>query len=378
MAIIISKNNEDSEKIDPTDFSAEKNLQEYIQNNPDAIPLYEIAEDTRLFVAAREFYTDSGPIDALGFDRYGNIYIVETKLYKNPDKRTVVAQALDYGASLWKNTISADEFIFQLNSYTQKTFNEDFAAKYADFFDLEDATENIKSIVNNLNSGNIKFVVLMDKLHDALKDLILYVNQNSKFDIYAVELEYYKHAEFEIVIPKLFGNEVKKEVVSKTNNSSVDWGEASVNEFLDDIEEQYKGGNFSQVVRNAMIELHDLCVELGNKIGKQGTYHSRSRFNTKDFRFFGFDTSAIILDSSGRFESWKNGPKHTDELRQLVINIKQASDNLGLFNADKTQNNEDIALGRSWTFPLRNSSDDDVQRFVEINKTEFGKILDKI
>jgi RecB family endonuclease NucS len=52
---------------------------------------------------AREFSTKSGPIDALGVDKDGELYLIETKFYKNPDKRTVVAQVLDYGASLWSN-----------------------------------------------------------------------------------------------------------------------------------------------------------------------------------------------------------------------------------------------------------------------------------
>jgi hypothetical protein len=37
--------------------------------------------------------------------------------------------------------------------------------------------------------------------------LILYVNQNSKFDIYAVELDYYEYEEYQIIIPRLFGVE---------------------------------------------------------------------------------------------------------------------------------------------------------------------------
>ena len=81
---------------------------------------------------------------------------------------------------------------------------------------MEDAAESISIIKNNLSEGNIKFVVLMDSLDDRLKDLILYVNQNSKFDIYAVDFEYYKHDQFEIVIPKLYGSEVKKDILLKT------------------------------------------------------------------------------------------------------------------------------------------------------------------
>ncbi len=56
----------------------------------------------------------------------------------------------------------------------------------------------------------------MDTLHEQLKSLILYINQNSEFDIFAVELKYYKHASYEIVIPRLFGSEVKKDLTPKT------------------------------------------------------------------------------------------------------------------------------------------------------------------
>ena len=36
---------------------------------------------------------------------------------------------------------------------------------------MEDITDVLVAIADNLNSGSIKFVVLMDKLHNRLKDL---------------------------------------------------------------------------------------------------------------------------------------------------------------------------------------------------------------
>lgn len=59
----------------------------------------------------------------------------------------------------------------------------------------------------------------MDKLDDRLKDLIIYVNQNSQFDIYAVEFQYYKYEQSEIIIPKIFGVEVKKDIAVNSNTS---------------------------------------------------------------------------------------------------------------------------------------------------------------
>ncbi|MFH1353771.1 MAG: hypothetical protein ABIH36_00620 [bacterium] len=217
MAIVISQNGQKAVKIDKSSFDQEDRLQQYIYDNPDSIPLYDIKEDIRLLILAREFPTNSGPIDAIGIDANGELYIIETKLYKNPDKRTVIAQALDYGAALWKHASDFNEFLAILDTNTQQLFNLRATEKIQEFFQLpsEDVTAVIDKARANLNDGVFHFVVLMDKLDDRLKDLILYVNQNSQFDIYAVELEYYKHDTYEIIIPRIFGAEVKKDLSTK-------------------------------------------------------------------------------------------------------------------------------------------------------------------
>jgi len=135
MALIISQKGKKTQKIDKSDFEKEGNLQSYIHENPESIPVYEIEESKRLFVVAREFKTESGPIDALAVDKDGDIYVVETKLYKNPDKRTVVAQALDYGASLWRHS-DYGEFINLLNSEINKKFKVSLEEKVAEILSL--------------------------------------------------------------------------------------------------------------------------------------------------------------------------------------------------------------------------------------------------
>lgn len=220
MAIIVSQNNKNAKRLEESKFGLENNLQEYIYDNPDVVPIYDIDQDARLFIAAREFSTNSGPIDALGFDESGNIYVVETKLFKNPDKRTVVAQALDYGASLWRHSTNFDAFIDEVSTHTTKQFGKSFKEVFCEFYGIDDVSQVNDAIRHNLEDGVIKFVILMDTLDERLKDLIVYVNQNSKFDIYAVDFEYYKHDEFEIIIPKLYGTEVKKTVSTKSSGSA--------------------------------------------------------------------------------------------------------------------------------------------------------------
>ena len=50
-------------------------------------------------------------------------------------------------------------------------FDKNIRESFADFFGVEDVTDVLVTIADNLNLGNIKFVVLMDKLHNRLKDL---------------------------------------------------------------------------------------------------------------------------------------------------------------------------------------------------------------
>src|SRR3989344_8145326 len=114
MSIIISQKGKPAIKIDKSSFEKEGYLQEYLYDNPELIPIYEIDEDIKLLIVAREFQTNSGPIDALALDKNGQLYIIETKLYKNPDKRLVVAQVLDYGAALWSHFLDFGEFSARL------------------------------------------------------------------------------------------------------------------------------------------------------------------------------------------------------------------------------------------------------------------------
>lgn len=231
MSLIISENGRNAERLNPSSFNQEDYLQQYIYNNPDAVPVYEIDENIRLLILAREFNTESGPIDTLGVDQDGNIYLIETKLYKNPDKRKVVAQVLDYGASLWSSSLDFTNFLSQLDAHVQSQFSMTTAKKLQEFFGIEEdeAMLLIENIQENLTDGIFKFVVLMDSLHKHLKDLILFLNRNSQFDTYAVELEYYKHNQYEIIIPRMFGAEAKKDVISTktSSNSRRRWDEAS-------------------------------------------------------------------------------------------------------------------------------------------------------
>ncbi len=246
MAIIITKNGKNAKKLEKTSFDYEDNMQKYIDDNPLSIPLYEIKNDIKVLIMAREFATGSGPIDALGIDSDGDIYIIETKLFKNADKRTVVAQALDYGASLWKSSIDFNRFIEYTDRYLTKKESKNTREKISQEFGIDDSVIDLllDTIKENLNHGKFKFIILMDEIDDRLKDLILFVNENSKFDIYAVQFDYYKFEENEIIIPKLFGAEVKKDIGVSGGSARRKWDETS---FFQKAQETLNASELSEI-----------------------------------------------------------------------------------------------------------------------------------
>lgn len=240
MPIIVTRNGKDAIRLERTKFVDEQELQEYLFDNPDVVPIYEIDENKELLILTREFSTKSGPIDALGVDIEGNIYIVETKLYKNTDKRFVIAQVLDYGAAMWADNRDYSDFYSRLERDVGAKFNLNLDQKLSNFFGIEsDAVEALlENVRENLEKGTFKFIVLMDDLSSSLKDLIRYINQNSYFSIYAVELEYYKFDNNELMIPKLFGAEITK-TVSTASKRRV-WDETSfLQEMNNTVEKKY-------------------------------------------------------------------------------------------------------------------------------------------
>lgn len=308
MAIIISKNGKNAQKIDESAFTQEDYLQKYIYNNPESLPLYEIKEDIRLLIVSREFPTNSGPIDALGIDKDGEIYIIETKLYKNPDKRLVIAQVLDYGASLWRGYNDSNEFLSIIDNQINKKFNVSLNQKLEEFFNIidEDVATLKENIKSNLNDGNFRFVVLMDKLHNKLKDLIIFINQNSKFDIFGIELEYYKYQDYEIMIPKLFGSEVKKDLTSTGTRKK--WDEES---FFKDAKDKLK---------ESEVESIKILYEFSKGAGQVswGTGITRGSFNPKFTKISIRSLYSVFSDGVLRINfGWLNDNESTEKYRDV-------------------------------------------------------------
>jgi hypothetical protein len=367
MAIIVSKNGKDAERIEPSQFDYEDDLQQYVSDNPDVVPIYDIDEDINLLIVARELQTTSGPIDAFGIDQNGDIYLIETKLFKNSDKRKVVAQVLDYGASLWKTSVDFDQFLLKLDSYCQDNFNCSVRDKIQNHFEMADEELEVllEKIKVKLNGGVFSFVVLMDQIERRLKDLILFINQNSQFDVYAVELDYYKHDETEIVIPKLHGAEVKKDVTSNKQDSSN--SEACDEETFLTI---LKKGDFdgSAITVEQALNIHKLNQMMLKISGGRVEYYRSTRkgedyaksFYIDDKYNFEFESNCMIT-----FFPYEKTTTMVNIIREVYAKTVEA----GLFGKDEST----IDSPRYYITPNQMDNSDEIGKFIELYEQVLKK-----
>jgi hypothetical protein len=210
MTIILTEGGQKPQKLNRQTIDRERYLQDYIWENPDVLPLEEYKPGVRLVTLAREFPTASGPLDGFAVDQDGEVYLIESKLYKNPDKRFVLAQVLDYGAALWRT--DARDVLAVLEEHVRAHHGESVTTVLADAFELsEDETDAVlESLTENLSTGTYRFIVLLDHVDDRLRSLVSFINHNSRFDVFCVSLDFYRSGQTEIVIPTLHGPTARK------------------------------------------------------------------------------------------------------------------------------------------------------------------------
>lgn len=219
MKIFISTK-EEQRWVESTSFEKEEHLQKYITDHPDSIPLSEYKEQTKLKIIAREFVTPHKErIDHIGIDQDGDIYLIETKHYTNSDKRHIVSQVLDYGATL-SSDYSFDDFVDQIENWirnnTGTTSLQELIQQNYELTD-ESAAEVMEEIEDNFVKNNFKFIVLMDQTDEKIKKFVRFLNENSNFTIFLIEYRRYVDKDREIIIPKLYGVDSAKVKGSRFN-----------------------------------------------------------------------------------------------------------------------------------------------------------------
>ena len=199
-----------TEKFDLVEVPApnEKHLQEIMKVNPALIPAEDLGHDGELLVVGRETTLASGAIDLLCLARSGDLVLIEFKTGpQNPDFRSALAQLIDYGSDLWKQSVSDfDQGVVQRfigSPHCEPKFK--IASSLRQLVDLTTwnlAEEEWAQLENRLSdvlaTGDFDFVVAAQRFTQPMTASLEYLNSSARFGRY-----------FLIQIVRLEGNDME-------------------------------------------------------------------------------------------------------------------------------------------------------------------------
>ena len=214
---VLLKNNQ-SKLINRIEFKDELSIQNLVFDYPDSIPVSDIDEAYNpLISVCKELNTPVGPLDIFMITPNGDIAIIETKLWRNPEaRRKVVAQILDYANELSNWTY--EDLQREINRKLKRKGNTlyqivkentpNFLINEANFVD---------NVSRNLSRGKFLLVIIGDGIKEGAMNIANFLSSagHLSFIFGMVELTVYEIDEnTKIVLPKTI---VKTSEIQKFN-----------------------------------------------------------------------------------------------------------------------------------------------------------------
>jgi alkylated DNA nucleotide flippase Atl1 len=175
-------------------FESEERLHRAIAEHPDVLPSEDIGMGP-LVTVANELDLGPGPLDTLVVDAAGRVAIIEFKRgTENPDVRKVVAQVIDYGASLWRLTYEDLEQRARLCDPGFDGSLADHVAEHLRIAGVEtfDPEAFIRGVESCLASGEFVFLYVARDLDERTKRIMTYLAEGPRMTFFAVEVDYFR------------------------------------------------------------------------------------------------------------------------------------------------------------------------------------------
>lgn len=173
----------------------ESTIQNLIFDHPSCLPISEIDEAYNPVIpVCMEMNTTAGPLDIFMVSPNGELTIIETKLWRNPEaRRKVVAQTLDYAQVV--ATWSYSDLQREINRKTGRKGNSlyEIAREKCPDQILEEA-DFVDSVERNLNRGNFLLLIAGDGIREGAKGITEFLSKagHLNFTFAMVELALYK------------------------------------------------------------------------------------------------------------------------------------------------------------------------------------------
>ncbi len=204
-------------KIDESTSGLHENwLQKVIHENPQTYPIENSLNfGQKIISLGREINSGAGYIDILLLTSNADLIIVETKLWRNPEKsRTVLAQVIDYAKELshWGYDDLNDAVISaQRSSKLDKIHSlKEFVTNG---FPNQHLTDFLDKLSQNLQTGLLNLSIIADKISPNLLLLSETIQSSPglNYNLSLIEMKLFKYNNEIILIPDIVGK--TKEVV---------------------------------------------------------------------------------------------------------------------------------------------------------------------
>ena len=222
MSFLIRHEGDDWRQPATSTYGNEAELQDLLATSPSLIP---VDEELRL---VREFWIpEVGSVDLVGITASGAVVVVECKLKANPQiRREVVGQALAYAGGLWQMPV--DEFIAEFEFKAGESLDDTLRS-----LGSEDPSEVRSTIAEALRAGDFRVVIAVDQITSELRTIVEYLNgHTAAMEVVALELDYTKDGNVEILVPTIYGLETATAKRAATT-SNKKWNLTSIRESLD-------------------------------------------------------------------------------------------------------------------------------------------------
>ena len=216
-------------------YDQEADLQELIMRNPNLVLRDPNENGANLFLISREYAIDESAdgsntfsLDLLMLDQSGSPVLAE--IQRSTDTRTrreVVAQMLDYASrvSAWN--------VDQIRTGFESC-NRELAS--AEPYSTDEFWSHVGAC---LKAERIKLVFVADEIPRSLKALIEFMDRSmTSIEVYGVEIRRYITNGATMISSTVIG-ETPVTPTSSTSYSSTVWSEASMNDYLEEREEDY-------------------------------------------------------------------------------------------------------------------------------------------
>ncbi|MCF7920052.1 MAG: DUF4268 domain-containing protein [Candidatus Cloacimonetes bacterium] len=196
----------------------EASIQELVFKYPSCLPISEIDESFNpVLPVCTELNTPVGPLDILMVSPSGELIIIETKLWKNPEaRRVVVAQILDYAKELSK--WSYDDLQREINRRLKTSGNTLYEiVKKSGSNQLLNESDFVDSVSRNLRKGNFLLLIVGDGIREGAAGIAEFLISSGymNFTFAMIELAVYKNDDIgTILLPRVITKTVELQKIS--------------------------------------------------------------------------------------------------------------------------------------------------------------------